>query len=115
MRRTVCLLAAAAVLASSPATDLPALTAKPQFDAAPIELTRNRAAHHKRHHKRRHAATTAIGGAAAGGLFWPLEVAKPDVDDPACALVGCAPGWTLGPLAWGLYGVGFSDPLGLSR
>lgn len=109
MRRAALLLAAA-LLASGPADALPMFIATPHVQAAPIELAR-----HTRHHQRRHARASAGGEAVLGALFWPLHVATPDFDDPACAFVGCAPGWTLGPLAWGLYGVGFSDPLGLSR
>jgi hypothetical protein len=110
MRRAACLFVAAAILAASPTPALPALGAKPQFEAAPVELAR-----HKRHHKARRDAAAKSGAAVVDNLFWPLEIATPDGDDPACAFVGCAPGWTLGPLAWGLYGVGFADPLGLSR
>jgi hypothetical protein len=33
--------------------------------------------------------------------------------DPACALYGCGRGWPFGPFAWGLYGLGLSDPLRL--
>lgn len=110
MMRAASFLAAAALLTASPAPALAAPSTSPHFQAAPaVELAR----HHKRH--RHHRAAASAGGAALGGLFWPLDSATQNVRDPACALVGCAPGWTLGPLAWGLYGVGFSDPLGLWR
>jgi len=113
MRMRAALFALAVSLTVSPAPALPLPPPQPAFQGVTVELAR----HHRRHRKRhRHHGAASVGGSELmSELFWPLDVPGLDADDPGCALYGCPPGWTLGPAAWGLYGLGVADPLGLAE
>lgn len=133
LNRLSAAVAAVYLFAASSAWSGPVLPVRPELSTqfAPIEQV---GYYHHHHHWRRHhhhyygedaypVGTYAYSAedAALLGLFWPLwgntclygGCGWSVVYDPGCYFYGCGYGWSLGPFAWGLFGLGFYDPYGI--
>ena len=114
--------AAVSLFAITPARSGPVLPDRLELSTwrAPVEPA---GYHWQRHYHQAYAADDyAAEELAMTALFWPLWSSDccfggcgwTVATDPGCYFYGCGAGWGLGPFAWGLFGLGFADPYGIS-
>ena len=114
--------AAVSLFAITPARSGPVLPDRLELSTwrAPVEPA---GYHWQRHYHQAYAADDyAAEELAMTALFWPLWSSDccfggcgwTVATDPGCYFYGCGAGWGLGSFAWGLFGLGFADPYGIS-